>query len=198
MLNRDCRSFREEFTPGTRDAHRESCPACAAYAAAMERAAAVPRLPLPASLRGQLRGVPAFVRHDEPRLPVPQAPLPAGLKSRLLAFPRTERRQPPAWVRSSRWAVAASYFLTVVLLQTLGDPVALGQRATSSLVRTWDQAWTEVREERLPQIEGAITARYGAAAGAVETSLSKMKSEAREMSARTRLSFEKWIDRSDR
>lgn len=200
MLSLACRRFREEFTPGTRDpgaqsAHRETCPACAAYAEALERAAAAPKLPLPESLRGQLRDVLPFVRHDAPRLPVPQAPLPAGLKNRLRAIPREKRREPPAWVRSSRWAVAASYFLTVVMLQTLGDPVALGRRATSTLVQTWDQTWTEVRQERLPRLESALAERYGAAVSSLETSVTELRTEAREMSDKTRSSFEKWIDR---
>lgn len=198
MLSLACRRFRESFTPGAQDPHRETCPACAAYAAALERAAAAPKLPMPESLRGQLRDVLPFVRHDAPRLPVPRMPLPAGLKSRLRAIPREERREPPVWIRSSRWAVAASYFLTVVMLQTLGDPVALGQRATSSLVRTWDQTWTEVRQERLPRIESVIAERYGAAVGTLETSLTELRSEAREMSDRTKLTFEEWIDLSDR
>lgn len=198
MLSFACRRFRESFTPGAQDPHRETCPACAAYAAALERAAAAPKLPLPESLRGQLRDVLPFVRHDAPRLPVPQAPLPAGLKSRLRAMPREKRREPPVWVRSSRWAVAASYFLTVVMLQTVGDPVALGQRATDTLARTWGRAWTEVRQERLPRIESAIAERYGAAVSSLESSVTGLRTGAREMSDRTKLTFEEWIDRSDR
>lgn len=202
MLSRDCRRFREDFTPGTHGPHRDACPACAAYAAAMERAAAAPKLPLPASLRGQLRDVLPFVRHDAPRLPVPRAPLPAALKDRLRAIPRTARREPPVWLRSSRWAVAASYFLTVVMLQAVGDPVALGQRAADTLTRRWDQAWTEVRQERLPQLESLIAERiaerYGAAVSSLETSVTELRSGAREISTRTRLSFEEWIDRTDR
>ena len=198
MLNRECRRFRERFTPGTEDPHRETCPGCAGYAAALERAASAPQLRMPERLRGELKGVLPFVRHDAPRLPVPQAPLPAGLRDRLRAIPREQRREPPAWVRSSRWAVAASYFLTVVMLQTLGDPVALCQRTAGALARTWDQTWTEVREEHLPQIGSAVTQRYGAAVGSLESSLSELKSEAREMSDKTRQSFKEWIDRSDR
>lgn len=198
MLSLACRRFREEFTPGTQDPHRQTCPACAAYAAALERAAALPKLPLPDRLRGELRSVLPFVLHDEPRLPVPQAPLPAGLKNRLRSIPKEKRREPPVWIRSSRWAVAASYFLTVVMLKTVGDPVALGRRATDTLVRTWDQTWTEVREERLPRIESAITERYGAAVGSLESSFTALRSEAREMSDKTLMSFKEWIDRTDR
>jgi hypothetical protein len=198
MLSRECRRFREDFTPGAQDPHRESCPACAAYASAMERAAAAPKLRLPEGLRGQLRDVLPFVWHDAPRLPVPQAPLPAGLKNRLRAIPREERREPPAWLRSSRWAVAASYFLTVVMLHTVGNPLALGQRATATLARTWNQAWTEVRQERLPELESAVADRYGAAVGSLESSWTELRSGARAMSDKTRSSFEEWIDRSDR
>jgi hypothetical protein len=198
MLSLACRRFREEFTPGARDPHRDACPDCAAHAAALERAASAPKLAMPERLRGQLRDVLPFVRYDEPRLPVAQVPLPAGLKGRLRAIPREERREPPVWIRSSRWAVAASYFLTVVMLQTLGDPVALGQRATSTLVRTWDQTWTEVRQDRLPRIGSAIAERYGAAVGVLETSLTELRSEAREMSAETKMSLENWIELSDR
>jgi len=198
MLSRECRRFREEFTPGLQDTHRETCPACAAYASAMERAAAAPKLPLPASLRGQLRDVLPFVRHDAPRLPVPQAPLPAALKNRLRAISREKRSEPPAWIRSSRWAVAASYFLTVVMLQTVGNPLALGERAASTLARTWDQAWTEVRRERLPELESTIAERYGAAINTLEASVSELRSGARAISARTRRTLEEWTDRSDR
>ena len=198
MLSRDCRRFREEFTPGAQDPHRESCPACAAYASAMERAAAAPKLPLPESLRSQLRDVLPFVRHDEPRLPVPQAPLPAALKNRLRAIPREERREPPAWIRSSRWAVAASYFLTVVMLHTAGNPFALGQRAASTLASTWDQAWTEVRQERLSELRSTMAAQYGVAVSSLETSMTELRSGAQEMSDKTRRTFKEWIDRSDR
>jgi hypothetical protein len=194
MLSRDCRTFREEFTPGAQDPHREICPACAAYASALEQAAAAPKLPLPDSLRGQLRGVLPFVRHDEPRMPVAQKPLPAGLQGRLRAIAREKKPQPPAWVKSSRWAVAASYFLTVVLLQTLGDPVALGQRATNNLVRTWDQAWTEVRRERLPRIGSEIAQRYGAAVGSMEASLNELRSDVSELSTQQADRFNRWID----
>lgn len=198
MLSRECRRFRETFTPGVQDPHRETCPACAAYASALERAAAAPKLPLPDSLRGQLRDVLPFVRHDTPRLPVPQAPLPATLKDRLRAIPRKERSEPPVWIRSSRWAVAASYFLTVAMLYTVGNPLDLGQRATSTLARTWGQAWTEVRQERLPKLESLIAGRYGAAVSSLETSVTELRSGARKISVETRQTFEEWIDRSDR
>lgn len=211
MLSRDCRRFREEFTPGgsgAQDPHRRSCPACAAYAAALERAASAPRLPMPERLKSGLKALP---RPDEPRLPLAQAPLPAALKDRLRAIPRNVRsegrRELPAWIRSPRWAIAASYFLTVVLLNTVGDPVALGRRATGTLARTWDPAWTQtwtqtwslIREERLPRIESALGERYGTALGSLETtlesSLTELRSEARSIAQQTRLTLEELIDK---
>lgn len=201
MLRPDCRRFREGFTPGadaiidpitaqaqSLDPHRRSCPTCAAFAEAMERAASVPKLALPDSLRGQLRGLPSFVRHDAPRLPVPQVPLPSGLKSSLQGIARRVRRQPPLWVRHSRYAVAASYFLAVVVTYTLGDPAALSRRATETLTRTVDRTWSVVRDERLPEVGSALSQRYGAAVGTLESSLTDLRSEVREITRK--FSFE--------
>lgn len=185
MLKPDCRRFREGFTPGTeaqsQDPHRRSCPTCAAFAAAMERAAAAPKLALPDSLRGQLRGLPSFVRHDAPRLPVPQAPLPAGLKSNLQGIARRVRRQPPVWVRSSRYAVAASYFLAVVATYTLGDPADLSRRATDTLNRTVGRTWSAVRDERLPEVGNALSERLSEVESSLESSLDGLRSEVREI-----------------
>lgn len=201
MLRPDCQRFREGFTPGvdpiaaqaqSQDPHRWSCPACAAFADAMERAASAPKLALPDSLRGQLRGLPSFVRHDAPRLPVPQAPLPPGLKNSLQGIARRVRRLPPVWVRSSRYAVAASYFLAVVATYTLGDPAALSLRATETLTRTVDRTWSAVRDQRLPEVGSALSERisegYGAAAGTLESSLESslkgLRSEVREITSK--------------
>lgn len=196
MLRPDCRRFREEFTPGTdsqsqsrsQDPHRWSCPSCGAFAEAMERAASAPKLALPSRLRGELRGLPSFVQHDAPRLPVPQAPLPPGLKTSLRGIARQARSEPPLWVRSSRYAVAASYFLAVVLTYAMGDPADLTRRATDTLSRTghtWTrsvgQTWMEVRDERLPEVGSAVTDRYGAAVGSLESSLAGLRSEVREI-----------------
>lgn len=201
MLRPDCQRFREGFTPGvdplaaqaqSQDPHRRSCPACAAFAAAMERAASAPKLELPESLRGQLRGLPSFVRHDAPRLPVPQAPLPARLKSNLQGIARRVRRQPPLWVRHSRYAVAASYFLAVVMTYALGNPAALSIRATDTLTRTVGRTWSVVRDQRLPEVGSALSARvsagYGAAADTLESSLESsldgLRSEVREITSK--------------
>jgi hypothetical protein len=196
MLRPDCRRFREEFTPGTdspsQNPHRWSCPSCGAFAEAMERAASAPKLALPGRLRGELRGLPSFVQHDAPRLPFPQAPLPPGLKNSLRGIARQARSEPPLWVRSSRYAVAASYFLAAVLTYAIGDPAELTRRATNTLSQTshsWTrsvgQTWMEVRDERLPEVGSAVTDRYGAAVGSLESSLESslagLRSEVREI-----------------
>ena len=80
MLKPACRQFRVELAPG--DPHQRSCPACAAYAAAMERAAF--KVPLPARLRSKLRAIPGAASPG-PRLPLPQAPLPDPLRDRLVS-----------------------------------------------------------------------------------------------------------------
>ena len=111
MLKPDCRRFRAELSPG--DPHRRSCPACAAHAAAMERAAF--RLPLPDRLRTKLRAIPG-ASSPGPRLLLPQAPLPDPLRDRLRGLARRREPKPlPAWVRTSRYAVAASYVMAVLM-----------------------------------------------------------------------------------
>lgn len=119
MTSLACRRFRAAFTPGSRHAHRERCPRCAAYAAALETAAGL-RLPLPASLERRLLAIPAqevpaaqpvagasgqlasptALPSAAPRaaadpaplpFPVPQLPLPEGLRGRLLDLPRQSK-----------------------------------------------------------------------------------------------------------
>ncbi|HYN20627.1 MAG TPA: hypothetical protein VE078_06680 [Thermoanaerobaculia bacterium] len=178
MLRSACRRFRAELTPG--DPHLRSCGACAAYAAAMERAAN--RVPLPARLESKLRAIPG-VAAGGPRLPLPQAPLPDGLRSRLRGVtrqpvPRPASRQLPPWVRSSRYAIAASYLMAVLIGSTLGNPADLGQEAADALSRLviarLDQAFTEVRSEgaeRLGTWKESVRERIGETRRSLEDSL---------------------------
>lgn len=147
MLTRACRRFRAELTPG--DPHLRTCGACAAYAAAMDRAAK--RAPLPARLESKLRAIPGAVEGG-PRLPLPQAPLPDGLRGRLRGLTsQPVPRQLPVWVRSSRYAVAASYLMAVLLGTALGNPVDLGREAGGVLSRLFvaplEQALLEAQSE---------------------------------------------------
>jgi hypothetical protein len=185
MLKPSCRRFRMEFTPGAespQDAHRTSCPACAAYAAAMERAAK--RIPLPAGLRSKLRAIPG-VTADAPRLPMPQAPMPAQLRDRLRQMGRRTPAIPPplpAWVRSSRYAVAASYLLAVLTGAALGNPVEAAGAFTRSVDRAVrprvERAIESVEDggrRRLDDLESAVRERYGATRQTVEQSLATLE-----------------------
>jgi hypothetical protein len=187
MLKPGCRRFRKEFTPGAESphgAHRTSCAACAAYAAALERAAK--KIPLPAGLRSKLRLIPGAAAGDAPRLPIPQAPMPAHLRSRLRQMSRRSEAPPlPAWVRSSRYAVAASYLLAVLVGATLGNPVEAAGAFTRSVdraVRPRVEHAIESVEDRslrslqsLDDLKSAVRERYGATRTSLEQSLGSLE-----------------------
>ncbi|MES1242404.1 MAG: hypothetical protein ABUT39_12355 [Acidobacteriota bacterium] len=183
MLKPGCRRFRADFTPGADLPHRKSCPACAAYAAALERAAK--RIPLPAGLRSKLRVIPGAAADDAPRMPMPQATMPAHLRERLRQMSR--RHEPPklpAWVRSSRYAVAASYLLAVLMGAALGNPVeaagalsrsvdrAVRPRVEHAIERVEDRGIRGMR--RLDDLKSAVRERYGATRYSVEHSLTEL------------------------
>lgn len=184
MLKPGCRRFRSGYTPGAgspQDAHRQSCASCAAYAAAMERAAK--RIPMPAGLRSKLRAIPGAAAGDAPRFPVPQAPMPAHLRSRLRQMSRLHQPPPlPAWARSSRYAVAASYLLAVLAGAAFGNPV----EAAGALTRSVDSAVRPRVEQAIESVEGhslqrlddlksAVRERYGATRTSIEQSLGSLE-----------------------
>jgi hypothetical protein len=114
VLSASCRRFRARFSPGSAHPHRRACPECEAFAAALENAAGV-RLPLPESLRRSLRAIAgpepgAVLPFAVPRLPVPDA-----LARRLRTIAPAGRPPLPEWVRSPRYAVAASAILALLL-----------------------------------------------------------------------------------
>jgi len=163
MLKPDCRRFRTELALD--DPHRRSCPACAAYAAALERAAF--KLPLPARLRSRLRAIPGAAGPD-PRLPLPQAPLPDALRDRLRGLARRPQPRPlPAWVRTSRYAVAASYLMAVLVGFAAGNPVQLGRQAAHRMSAAVIGSLADGRErlaegrERLDILEDTVRERVG-------------------------------------
>jgi hypothetical protein len=150
MLSPDCLGFRESFSPSFPEdttpemaAHRSACPACGAWAAAMERAARP--LPLPERLRTRLRSIPQM-EEDEAGgeilpfrgLRISQVPMPDRLAERLRAVPAVSRRpELPFWLRSSRAAIAASYLLaaiTVPAMTALGVG-SLSARAADTVTR---------------------------------------------------------------
>ena len=203
MLRPDCRRFRVDFSPGLApdDPHRRSCPACAAYAAAMERAAF--KVPLPARLRSKLRAIPGAA-DPGPRLPLPQAPLPDPLRHRLRGLARRplreEPRPLPAWVRTSRYAVAASYLMAVLVGSVVGNPLQLGRQAAEAMSRAVSAPLAEGRE-RLDAWEDTVRERVGETRRSLEDSLGsldhRMTDRVTELSQSLR-SLEPLITRRDR
>ena len=170
MLKPDCRRFRAELKLD--DPHRRSCPACAAYAAAMERAAF--RVPLPGRLRSKLRAIPGAAAPG-PRLPLPQAPLPDPLRDRLRGLSRSQAPRPlPAWVRTSRYAVAASYLLAVMMSFALGNPLEIGRQAADRM--------SNVVSTRLSVLEETVRERVGETRRSLEDSLDSLDHRVDELS----------------
>lgn len=185
MLKPDCRRFRIDFSPGLApgDPHRRTCPACAAYAAALERAAL--KVPLPARLRSKLRAIPGAAGPD-PRLPLPQAPLPDPLRNRLRGLARRhasqqEPRPLPAWVRTSRYAVAASYLMAVLVGLAAGNPLQLGRQAAQRVSSVVTAQLTESRE-RLDLLEDTVRERVVETRRSVEDSLGSLDHRVDELS----------------
>jgi len=117
VLSASCRRFRARFSPGSAHPHRRACPECDAFAAALESAAGA-RLPVPESLRRNLRAI-AGIAGPEPGavLPfaVPRLPVPDALAHRLRTIAPAGRPPLPEWLRSPRYAVAASAILALLL-----------------------------------------------------------------------------------
>lgn len=189
MLKPACRRFRSSFTPGIEDPHRQSCPACAAYAAAMDRAAR--RLPLPEGLRSRLRAIPS-ASGEGPRMPLPQAPLPNPLRDRLRGIARQQEPQPlPVWIRSSRYAVAASYVLALLVGAAVGNPLDLGREAADAADAVSTRlggrlegmlSGAEIQgRERLDSWESAMRERYGETRKSVEESLGNLENRVDEL-----------------
>jgi hypothetical protein len=139
MLSWTCRRFRARFSPsgpGSAHPHRRVCPDCNAFAAALESAAGV-RLPLPASLRRNLRAIAdpeprAVLPFAVPRLPVPDA---LAVRLRGLSSPAAPPNRPalPEWARSPRYAVAASALLALLLGPFLSEAARQGAQALGAV-----------------------------------------------------------------
>jgi hypothetical protein len=179
MLSWPCRRFRSSFAPGSRQPHRDRCAECRAYAEALERAAGV-RLPLPGALGQRLSALAARGEGNPVlRFPVPQAPLPAGLHERLRGIARAEPRRQglPLWIRSPRYAVAASYVLALLLTAVFSD---LG----SSFLRKVEQVVERTEAQGLEQIEalrGTARERYERARRSASSVGAEITGAAREL-----------------
>lgn len=69
-------------------------------------------------------------------------PLPDPLAERLRAIPSSERRQPPIWIRQTRYAAAASYLLVVLTYLTIGNPVAAARERLVPLRENAATVWS--------------------------------------------------------
>jgi hypothetical protein len=179
VLSWACRRFRSSFAPGSRHAHRDRCAQCRAYAEALERAARL-RLPLPGPLGERLSALAARGEANPVlRFPMPQAPLPEGLHERLrgIAHAEPRRQRLPPWIRSPRYAVAASYVLALLLTAVFGD---LG----SSFLRKVEQVVERTEAEGLETIEalrGTARERYERARRSASSVGAEITGTAREL-----------------
>ena len=134
MLSWACRRFRARFSPGSSHAHRRACSGCAAFAAAVEQAAGS-RLPLPSGLGGRLRTIAAPTAGAVLPFPLPRLPLPAVTARRLRALAAAHRPAPPEWVRSPRYALAASALLALLLGPFLAGAADRGRETVERVIQ---------------------------------------------------------------
>ena len=180
MLSWACRRFRARFSPtlGSAHPHRRACQECDAYAAVLESAAGV-RLPLPASLRRNLRAIAdpevgAVLPFAVPRLPVPDT-LAVRLRGLSSAAAPPSRPALPEWARSPRYAVAASALLAMLLGPFLSGAAHRGLRTLNAveeevspiLWRTGASGKGEVAKLR-STVAGACDATRRSVAGSLE------------------------------
>ena len=173
MLSWACRRFRARFTPGTaHHPHRRTCAECDAFAAALERVAGA-RLPLPAGLGRNLRGIAAREPGAVLPFPVPQVPMPEGLAARLRAIPPVSRPSPPEWVRNPRYTLAASALLALLLGPWMVGAADRGRQALSAasaeVSPLLDQAGEGGRRE-LAKVRITAAETYDSARESVEDS----------------------------
>jgi hypothetical protein len=185
MLTWSCRRFRARFSPGSGTGsahpHRRACRECGAYAAALESAAGV-RLPVPVSLRRNLRAI----ADPGPRavLPfaVPRLPVPDGLTARLRDLASSSAAAPsrpalPEWARSPRYAIAASALLALLLGPFLADAAHRGRQALDAVqeeVIPVLQRTGESGREEAGKLRSTAATACDAARRSVEDSLQRL------------------------
>ncbi len=177
MLSWACRRFRARFTPGTAPhPHRRACAECDAFAAALERVAGV-RLPLPAGLGRNLRGIAAREPGAVLPFPIPRLPMPEALAARLRAIPPASRPSPPEWVRNPRYALAASALLALLLGPWMAGAADRGRQelsaASAEVSPLLDQAGEGGRRE-LEKLRLTAAATYDSARESVADSLHRL------------------------
>jgi hypothetical protein len=138
MLTRECQDFRRSYEAGRQGDHRDSCESCDRFAELIDSLGQWGmNAPLGNSLRQRLRDLPEGQERQAlaaPRLPL--LPLPVALEGRLkqIARPR-QMAELPIWIRSPRFAIAASYLLTVLIGATIGNPAAVASDAVARFDR---------------------------------------------------------------
>jgi hypothetical protein len=191
MLSWACRRFRARFTPGIALPHRRACAECNAYAAAVEQAAGA-RLPLPASLRRNLRALAgpepgAVLPFPVPRLAVPDE---LALRLRRIALPGRHpyTPAPPDWVRSPRAAIAASVLLALLFGPLLANAADRGQQALrlahEQVAPLVEDAGAE-SHQALGRLWLAAGASWSAARESAASSVRKAQGELAHLSARS-------------
>jgi len=182
MLSWACRRFRARFTPGTSLPHRRACADCDAYAAAVEQAAGA-RLPLPASLKRNLRALAMPEPGAVLPFPVPRLAVPDDLARRLrtIGMPaapaRSSQPAPPEWVRSPRVAIAASLVLALLFGPLLAGAADRGEQA----LRLADQEVAPLVSNATAEGHEALGRLWLAAGTAMDTAWGT----ARELAARS-------------
>lgn len=176
MLSASCRRFRARFSPGSAHPHRRACPECEAFAAALESAAGV-RLPLPGGLRRSLRAIAAPEPAAVLPFAAPRVPVPDALARRLRAIAPASRPPLPEWLRSPRYAVAASAILALLLGPALSraahrslEVLDTVHAQVSPLLRSTEEGG----REEIETLRSTAMAAGDTARRSVETSLARL------------------------
>ena len=183
MLKPSCERFRSEESLDLRHPHALECTSCQAFAERLDLSAARLGLPLSLEFRQSLLDLPESVRCGElveARDPLESMPLPPGLEKRLLQIPRRENSQPPVWIRSARYAVAASYIATVITGAAFGNPAELGKNVVSTVTRE----------------AGAMVQRVGTRGRTLGTDLEQTATTGYQTGKETVLSSTRWLTTS--
>lgn len=129
MLKPECLALRRTYERGQSDPHLDSCPDCRAFADFVDGLSGLGmQAAMSEGLRRRLRQLPEEREREALAIPtLPMLPLPARLERRLKQIARAAARKDlPIWIRSPRFAIAASYLLTLLFAGTLGNPAAWG------------------------------------------------------------------------
>lgn len=183
MLSFTCRRFRARFTPGSAHPHRRTCRECGAFAAAVESAAGE-RLPLPAHLRRRLSGIAAPEVSEGGTVlpfPVPRLTMPSPLAARLSVLPSTVGRPMlPEWLRTPRFALAASALLALLLGPFLAGAADRGMKAADTFreeVTPLLERTEENGKEAIGKLRAGTAQTYGEARQSAEKSLHRLDAE---------------------